>query len=160
MDTVPAQTGQASIRAPDDRPAMLLPRATGVILLLYSGFHMTLGLWVPQFPWLLTGILLIIGATAMIACRSWSRIVVYASALAAGAVGLIGQVSAAGDAHADIPLAVIIWSLWTSLWLAVAYLGARYLPEAEDGGFEFTWPSLPTRREKPPITARTDRAPG
>ena len=56
---------------------MLLPRATGVILLLYSGFHMTLGLWVPQFPWLLTGVLLVIGAVAMIACRSWSRLVVY-----------------------------------------------------------------------------------
>ncbi len=107
---------------------MFLPRATGVLLLLYSGFHMTIGLWVPQFPWLLTGALLIIGAAALIACRPWSRVVVYAAALAAAAVGLIGQVDAAGAANADIPLAVVIWSLWTSLWLAVAYVGGRYLP--------------------------------
>lgn len=113
------------------RTLMFLPRATGVILLLYSGFHMTLGLWVPQFPWLLTGILLIIGAVALLACRPWSRIVVYAAALAAAAVGLIGQVDAAGTAHTDVPLAVVIWSLWTSLWLAVAYVGGRYLPGAE-----------------------------
>ena len=111
---------------------MLLPRATGVILLLYSGFHMTMGLWVPQFPWLLTGVLLIIGAVALLACRPWSRVVVYATALAAAAVGLIGQVDAAGTAHADVPLAVVIWSLWTSLWLAVAYVGGRYLPGADD----------------------------
>lgn len=111
---------------------MFLPRATGVILLVYSGFHMTLGLWVPQFPWLLTGILLVIGAVALLACRRWSRVVVYAAALAAAAVGLIGQVSAAGAADADVPLAVVIWSLWTSLWLAVAYVGGRYLP-GEDG---------------------------
>lgn len=108
---------------------MLLPRATGVILLLYSGFHMTLGLWVPQFPWLLTGVLLIIGAVALLACRAWSRIVVYAAALAAAAVGLIGQVDAASAAATDIPLAVVIWALWTSLWLAVAYVGGRYLPD-------------------------------
>ena len=31
-----------------------------MILLLYSGFHMTLGLWVPQFPWLLTGVLVLL----------------------------------------------------------------------------------------------------
>lgn len=111
---------------------MFLPRATGVILLLYSGFHMTLGLWVPQFPWLLTGILLIIGALALLACRPWSRIVVYAAALAAACVGLIGQVDAAGTAQTDVPLAVVIWSLWTSLWLAVAYVGGRYLPGGGD----------------------------
>jgi hypothetical protein len=110
---------------------MFLPRATGVILLLYSGFHMTLGLWVPQFPWLLTGVLLIVGAVALLACRPWSRLVVYAAAVAAAVVGLIGQVSAAGTAHTDIPLAVIIWSLWTSLWLAVAYVGGRYLPDPD-----------------------------
>ena len=111
---------------------MLLPRATGVILLLYSGFHMTMGLWVPQFPWLLTGVLLIIGAVALLAARPWSRVVVYATALAAAVVGLIGQVDAAGTAHADVPLAVVIWSLWTSLWLAVAYVGGRYLPGVDD----------------------------
>ncbi|NJC42557.1 amino acid transporter [Brevundimonas alba] len=110
---------------------MFLPRATGVILLLYSGFHMTLGLWVPQFPWLLTGVLLIVGAIALLACRPWSRIVVYAAAVAAAAVGLIGQVSAAGTANADVSLAVVIWTLWTSLWLAVAYVGARYLPDPD-----------------------------
>lgn len=110
---------------------MFLPRATGVILLLYSGFHMTLGLWVPQFPWLLTGALLIIGAIALIACQPWSRVVVYAAALAAAAVGLIGQVDAASAAETDIPLAVVIWALWTSLWLAVAYVGARYLPDGQ-----------------------------
>jgi len=110
---------------------MLLPRATGVILLLYSGFHMTLGLWVPQFPWLLTGVSLIVGAIALIACRPWSKLVIYAAAAAAAAVGLIGQVNAAQSAHTDVPLAVVIWSLWTSLWLAVAYVGARYLPDPE-----------------------------
>lgn len=119
---------------------MLVSRATGVILLLYSGFHMAIGLWVPQFPWLLTGILLIVGAVALLACRDWSRIVIYAAALAAAAVGLIGQVAAAGDVDADIPLAVIIWSLWTSLWLAVAYLGARYLPEPGPDRWELVWP--------------------
>ncbi len=108
---------------------MFLPRATGVLLLLYSGFHMTLGLWVPQFPWLLTGVLLIIGAIALLACQPWSRVVVYAAALAAAAVGLIGQVDAASAAETDIPLAVVIWALWTSLWLAVAYVGGRYLPD-------------------------------
>ncbi|HVL42251.1 MAG TPA: hypothetical protein VM348_08840 [Brevundimonas sp.] len=118
---------------------MLLPRATGVILLLYSGFHMAMGLWVPQFPWLLTGVLLVIGGAAMLACQSWSRIVVYAAALAAAAVGLIGQVDAAGDAHTDLPLAVVIWGLWTSLWLAVAYLGARYLPDPESSP-GLAWP--------------------
>ena len=116
---------------------MFLPRATGVILLLYSGFHMTLGLWVPQFPWLLTGILLIIGAVALLAGRPWSRIVVYATALAAAAIGLIGQVDAAGTAETDVPLAVGIWSLWTSLWLAVAYVGARYLPGADSASTDF-----------------------
>lgn len=118
---------------------MFLPRATGVLLLLYSGFHMAIGMWVPQFPWLLTGILLVIGAAALLACRPWSRLVVYAAALAAAAVGLIGQVDAAGAAHTDIPLAVVMWGLWTSLWLAVAYLGARYLPDPDSipGGF---WP--------------------
>jgi hypothetical protein len=119
---------------------MLLPRATGVILLLYSGFHMILGLWVPEFPWLLTGVLLIIGGGALIAARPWSRVVVYAAALAAAAVGLIGQVREAIGAQTDIPLAVVVWGLWTSLWLAVAYLGARYLPDAEPGGFEIGWP--------------------
>lgn len=116
---------------------MFLPRATGVILLLYSGFHMTLGLWVPQFPWLLTGILLIIGAIALLACRPWSRVVVYAAAAAAAAVGLIGQVDAARGAQTDIPLAVVIWSLWTSLWLAVAYVGGRYLPDANSTPADF-----------------------
>jgi hypothetical protein len=118
---------------------MLLPRATGVILLLYSCFHMVIGMWVPQFPWLLTGCLLVIGSVALLACRPWSRIVVYATALAAAAVGLIGQVDAAGDASTDIPLAVVMWALWTSLWLAVSYLGARFLPDPEitPGAF---WP--------------------
>ena len=121
--------GRRPIRACSATKPMFLPRATGVILLLYSGFHMTLGLWVPQFPWLLTGVLLIIGAIALIACRPWSRVVVYAAALAAAAVGLIGQVDAANTAETDIPLAVVIWALWTSLWLAVAYVGGRYLPD-------------------------------
>ena len=118
---------------------MLVSRATGVILLLYSGFHMVIGMWVPQFPWLLTGALLVIGSVALLASRSWSRIVVYATALAAAAVGLFGQVDAAADAHTDIPLAMVMWGLWTSLWLAVSYLGARYLPdpESEPGSF---WP--------------------
>ena len=110
---------------------MFVPRATGVLLLLYSGFHMAIGMWVPQFPWLLTGALLVIGSVALLACRSWSRVVVYAAALAAAAVGLIGQIDAAADARTDIPLAMVMWSLWTSLWLAVSYLGARYLPEPE-----------------------------
>ena len=85
---------------------------------------------------------LVIGATAMLACRSWSRIVVYAAALAAAAVGLIGQVDAAGDAHTDISLAMVIWALWTSLWLAVAYLGARYLPDPETASGPI-WPTRP-----------------
>lgn len=130
---------------------MLVPRATGVILLLYSGFHMAIGLWVPQFPWLLTGILLIVGAIALLACQPWSRLVVYAAALAAAAVGLIGQVDAAGTADTDIPLAVVIWSLWTSLWLAVAYLGARFLPDSETAGFELAGLTLrPGSRARPP----------
>ncbi len=142
---------------------MLVPRATGVVLLLYSGFHMAIGLWVPQFPWLLTGILLIIGAVALLACRVWSRVVVYAAALAAAAVGLIGQVSAAGAADTDISLAVIIWSLWTSLWLAVAYLGARFLPDSADAGFELARPvfRLPFRSAGPAIpVAGRDRTRG
>ena len=110
---------------------MFLPRATGVILLLYSVFHMVIGMWVPQFPWLLTGSQLVIGAVALIACRPWSRVVVYATALAAAAVGLIGQVGAAGTSGADIPLAVVMWGLWTSLWLGVSYLGALYLPDPD-----------------------------
>ncbi len=128
---------------------MLVPRATGVILLLYSGFHMAIGVWVPQFPWLLTGILLIVGAVAQLACQPWSRIVVYAAALAAAAVGLIGQVAAAGSADADISLAVVIWSLWTSLWLAVAYLGARYLPDPGPDGWEVSWPAFARRAADP-----------
>lgn len=123
--------------APALKAKMFLPRATGVILLLYSGFHMTLGLWVPQFPWLLTGALLIIGAVALLACRPWSRLVVYAAALSAAAVGLIGQVDAASAAETDIPLAVVIWSLWTSLWLAVAYVGGRYLPDGRESPDSF-----------------------
>jgi hypothetical protein len=110
---------------------MLVPRATGVLLLLYSGFHMVIGMWVPQFPWLLTGALLVIGSIALLACQPWSRVVVYATALAAAAVGLIGQINAAADARADVSLAMVMWCLWTSLWLAVSYLGARYLPDPE-----------------------------
>jgi hypothetical protein len=125
---------------------MFLPRATGVILLLYSGFHMAIGLWVPQFPWLLTGTLLIVGAIALLACRPWSWLVIYAAALAAAAVGLIGQVSAAEAARADVPLSVVIWSLWTSLWLAVAYLGGRYLPAPEGAPFAAVpWDFRPRR---------------
>lgn len=116
---------------------MLVPRATGVLLLLYSGFHMAIGMWVPQFPWLLTGCLLVIGAIALLACRPWSRVVVYATALAAAAVGLIGQVRAANDAHTEIPLAMVIWGLWTSLWLTVSYLGARYLPDPDSASGPF-----------------------
>lgn len=127
---------------------MLVSRATGVILLLYSGFHMAIGLWVPQFPWLLTGILLIVGAAALLACRPWSRIVVYAAAVAAAAVGLLGQVAAAGAARADLSLAVIIWSLWTSLWLAVAYLGGRYLPAPAPDAWEIAWPRVPTAADR------------
>ena len=123
--------------ASSTEPAMFLPRATGLLLLLYSGFHMTLGLWVPQFPWLLTGILLVVGAVALLACRPWSRVVVYAAAVAAAAVGLVGQVAAAGTAHTDIPLAVVIWTLWTSLWLAVAYVGGRYLPDPDSASSNF-----------------------
>lgn len=122
---------------------MLVARATGVILLLYSGFHMAIGLWVPEFPWLLTGVLLIVGAAALLACRPWSRLVVYAAALAAAGVGLIGQVDAASAARADIPLAVLIWSLWTSLWLAVAYLGGRYLPGPGFAPGDAAWAGLP-----------------
>lgn len=121
---------------------MLVSRATGVILLLYSGFHMIIGMWVPQFPWLLTGALLVIGSVALLASRSWSRVVVYATALAAAAVGLIGQVDAAADARTDIPLAMVMWGLWTSLWLAVSYLGARYLPDPESASGAF-WPIRP-----------------
>jgi len=143
---------------------MLLPRATGVILLLYSGFHMALGLWVPQFPWLLTGTLLVIGATALLACRPWSRVVVYATALAAAVVGLIGQVNAAGAAGTDVPLAVVIWGLWTSLWLAVSYLGARYLPDPESTPGVFTMIRLGrTDGESAatgPVTAKADPAQG
>jgi hypothetical protein len=123
---------------------MLVARATGVILLLYSGFHMAIGLWVPEFPWLLTGVLLVVGAAALLACRPWSRVVVYAAALAAAGVGLIGQVDAASAARADIPLAVIIWSLWTSLWLAVAYLGGRYLPGPGPAPWDAAWARLPS----------------
>lgn len=125
---------------------MFLPRATGVILLLYSGFHMVIGMWVPQFPWLLTGSLLVIGAAALLACRPWSRVVVYATALAAAAVGLIGQVDAAGDAGTDIPLSVVMWGLWTSLWLGVSYLGALYLPDPDSAPGVF-WPIRPGRTD-------------
>ncbi len=118
---------------------MIVSRATGVILLLYSGFHMIIGMWVPQFPWLLTGALLVIGSVALLASRSWSRIVVYATALAAAAVGLIGQIDAAADARTDVSLAMVMWCLWTSLWLTVSYLGARYLPDPESAPGAF-WP--------------------
>jgi hypothetical protein len=49
-------------------------------------------------------------------------------------------VDAAGAAHTNIPLAMVIWSLWTSLWLAVAYLGARCLPDVEGAQLELSWP--------------------
>jgi hypothetical protein len=110
---------------------MFMPRATGLILLLYGLFHAAMGLLQNELPWLVTAVLLGIGAAALLVARPWSRTVVYATALAAAAVGLISQVSAASTAGVDIPLAIVIWALWTSLWLAVAYVGGRYLPDGQ-----------------------------
>lgn len=110
---------------------MFMPRATGLILLLYGLFHAAMGLLQNELPWLMTAILLGIGGAALLLGRPWSRVVVYATALAAAAVGLISQVSAAAETGVDIPLAIVIWALWTSLWLAVAYVGGRYLPDSE-----------------------------
>ncbi|MCS6625502.1 hypothetical protein N0B44_21550 [Roseibacterium beibuensis] len=106
-----------------------MPRATGLILLFYGVFHLAMGLAQRELPWLMTAILLGIGGAALLLVRPWSRTMVYAAALAAAAVGLISQVSAAAGAGVDIPLAIVIWALWTSLWLAVAYVGVRYLPD-------------------------------
>ena len=108
---------------------MFMPRATGLILLLYGLFHAAMGLLQDEAPWMMTAILLGIGGAALLLARPWSRTVVYAAALAAAAVGLISQVSAAAQTGVDIPLAIVIWALWTSLWLAVAYVGGRYLPD-------------------------------
>jgi hypothetical protein len=108
---------------------MFMPRATGLILLLYGLFHAAMGLMENELPWLMTAVLLGIGGAALVVAQPWSRLVVYAAALAAAAVGLISQVSAAAQTGVDIPLAIVIWALWTSLWLAVAYVGGRYLPD-------------------------------
>lgn len=110
---------------------MFMPRATGLILLFYGVFHVAMGLAQGELPWLMTAVLLGIGGASLLAVQPWSRVVVYATALAAAAVGLISQVSAASGAGVDIPLAVVIWALWTSLWLAVAYVGVRYLPDGQ-----------------------------
>ena len=108
---------------------MFMPRATGLILLFYGAFHLAMGLSQGELPWLMTAVLLGIGGTALLLIRPWSRKVVYATALAAAAVGLISQVREASGAGIDIPLAIVIWALWTSLWLAVAYVGVRYMPD-------------------------------
>lgn len=110
---------------------MFMPRATGLILLFYGVFHLAMGLGQGELPWLMTAVLLGIGGAALLLVQPWSRKVVYATALAAAAVGLISQVSTASQAGVNVPLAIVIWSLWTSLWLAVAYVGARYLPGGE-----------------------------
>ncbi|HYC75832.1 MAG TPA: hypothetical protein VEC04_13405 [Brevundimonas sp.] len=122
----------ALTRATDDGP-MFMPRATGLILLFYGIFHASMGAVQGELPWLIAAVLLGIGGTALLLERPWSRTVVYASALSAAAVGLISQVASASQAGVDIPLAIVIWALWTSLWLAVAYVGARYLPDGRDG---------------------------
>jgi len=110
---------------------MFMPRATGLILLLYGLFHAAMGLLQEELPWLMTAILLGIGGASLLLARPWSRMVVYAAALAAAAVGLVSQVSSAAQTGVDIPLAIVIWALWTSLWLAVAYVGGRYLPDGQ-----------------------------
>lgn len=138
---------------------MFLPRATGVLLLLYGGFHVAIGLWAPQYAWLLTAVLLGVGGVALLAAQRWSRLVVYAAALAAAAVGLIGQVGAAGAAEADIPLSIVIWSLWTSLWLAVGYVGCRYLPDRDSAGTILPAPRVPGRVEPAGAAATADTAP-
>ena len=125
---------------------MFMPRATGLILLFYGIFHASMGMVQSELPWLIAAVLLGIGGSALILERPWSRTVVYASALSAAAVGLISQVGSASHAGVNIPLAMVIWALWTSLWLAVAYVGARYLPGGQNGGD----PS-PEARESSPL---------
>jgi hypothetical protein len=113
---------------------MFVLRAAGCTLLVYALFNAAFGLNRQELPWLMSAILLTIGGLALLAARSWSRIVVLAAAAAAAAVGAISQYRTAQDVDVSLESATVVWALWSALWLATAYIGARYL--SEDGAVE------------------------
>lgn len=111
---------------------MFMPRAAGAILLAYALFNTALGLNRHEPAWLLSAVLLAVAGAALILARANARVLVFASAAAAAGVGVIGQVGAAIDARGSIPAAVAAWALWSSLWLATAWIGAHYLRAPAD----------------------------
>jgi hypothetical protein len=109
--------------------AMFVLRAAGCTLLVYALFNAAFGLNRQELPWLLAAVLLTIGGLALLAARSWSRLVVLASAAAAAVVGAISQFRTAQDIEISLESATVAWALWSALWLATAYIGARYLTD-------------------------------
>ena len=108
---------------------MFVLRAAGSTLLIYALFNAAFGLNRQELPWLISAVLLAIGGLALFMARPWSRIVVLASACAAAAVGAISQLRTAQDVNVRLEDATVAWALWSALWLATAYIGARYLSD-------------------------------
>ncbi|MDP3801870.1 hypothetical protein [Brevundimonas sp.] len=108
---------------------MFVLRAAGLTLLIYALFNAAFGLNRQELPWLISAVLLAIGGLALFLARPWSRIVVLSSACAAAAVGAISQMRTAQDVNVRLEDATVAWALWSALWLATAYIGARYLSD-------------------------------
>jgi hypothetical protein len=108
---------------------MFALRTAGCTLLVYALFNAAFGLNRQELPWLMAAVLLTIGGLALLAARSWSRIVVLASAAAAAAVGAISHFRTALDVEVSVETATVTWALWSAHWLATAYIGTRYLTE-------------------------------
>lgn len=108
---------------------MFVLRAAGSTLLIYALFNAAFGLNRQELPWLLSAVLLTIAGLALIVAQPWSRIVVFAAAAAAAAVGAISQYRTAHDVNISLESATVAWTLWSALWLATAYIGSRYLSD-------------------------------
>ncbi|MGZ9100187.1 MAG: hypothetical protein ACXW3O_10825 [Brevundimonas sp.] len=110
---------------------MFALRAAGSTLMVYALFNAAFGLNRQEAPWLLSAVLLAISGFALLVARPWSRVVVLSSAVAAAIVGAISQFRTAVDVHLPTETATVAWALWSTLWLATAYIGSKYL--SEDG---------------------------
>jgi hypothetical protein len=108
---------------------MFVLRAAGSTLLIYALFNAAFGLNRQELPWMISAVLLLIGGIALFVAQPWSRVVVLAAAAAAAAVGAISQVRTAQTVDVSLESATVAWTLWSALWLATAYVGAKYLTD-------------------------------
>jgi hypothetical protein len=108
---------------------MFVLRAAGSTLLIYALFNAAFGLNRQELPWVIAAVLLGIGGLALLVAQPWSRIVVLSSAAAAAAVGAISQFRTAHDVNISLESATVAWALWSTLWLATAYIGTKYLSD-------------------------------